>query len=84
MEYILKTNNLTKTFKNTVALNRVNMHLKRGEIYGFVGENGAGKSTLIRVITGINKPTMELLNLMLVVASVVWRQLSKPLHYMVT
>lgn len=57
MEYILKTNNLTKTFKNTVALNRVNMHLKRGEIYGFVGENGAGKSTLIRVITGINKPT---------------------------
>lgn len=57
MEYILKTNNLTKTFKNTVALSRVNMNVKRGEIYGFVGENGAGKSTLIRVITGINQPT---------------------------
>lgn len=57
MDYILETNDLTKTFKHTVALNRVNMKIKRGEIYGFVGENGAGKSTLIRVITGINKAT---------------------------
>lgn len=63
MDYILETNDLTKTFKHTVALNRVNMKIKRGEIYGFVGENGAGKSTLIRVITGINKATDGTFNL---------------------
>ncbi|MGI6735599.1 MAG: ATP-binding cassette domain-containing protein [Bacilli bacterium] len=57
MEILLKTNNLTKRFKKTDALNNVNMTIYRGDIYGFVGENGAGKSTLIRVVTNILRPT---------------------------
>jgi len=50
---ILQTNNLCKDYQETRALIDVNMTIKKGEIYGFVGENGAGKSTLIRVITGL-------------------------------
>ena len=57
MNTLLKTYNLSKRYKNTLALNNVNMTINHGDIYGFVGENGAGKSTLIRVITGINNPT---------------------------
>lgn len=57
MEYILKTNNLTKQYKTTLAVDRVNMTIHRGDIYGFIGENGAGKSTIIRLITGLANPT---------------------------
>ncbi len=57
MEVLLKTHNLSKRYKNTLALNNVNMTIHKGDIYGFVGENGAGKSTLIRVVTGVNIPT---------------------------
>ncbi len=57
MNILLKTHNLSKRYKNTLALNNVNMTIHKGDIYGFVGENGAGKSTLIRVVTGVNFPT---------------------------
>ena len=57
MNTLLKTQNLSKRYKNTLALNNINMHIERGDIYGFVGENGAGKSTLIRIITRVNNPT---------------------------
>lgn len=56
-EYVLKTNYLTKVYKNDHALNRVNMSIKKGSIYGFIGQNGAGKSTLIRIISGLASPT---------------------------
>lgn len=56
-EYVLKTSNLTKQFKNQVALNKVNLSVKKGSIYGFIGQNGAGKSTLIRILTGLANPT---------------------------
>ncbi|MGP4062437.1 ABC transporter ATP-binding protein [Halobacillus sp. H74] len=56
-EYVLQTNQLSKKYKNTMALDKVNMSIKRGEIYGFIGQNGAGKSTLIRLICGLAKPT---------------------------
>ncbi len=60
MDVILKTNKLTKKFKETLALDQVNMTINRGDIYGFVGENGAGKSTLFKVITNIiNKTSGE-------------------------
>ena len=52
-EVILKTYNITKKYGNQVAINNVNMTIKKGEIYGFIGQNGAGKTTLIRLITGL-------------------------------
>lgn len=56
-EYVLKTNQLSKKFKNHRALDKVNMSIRRGSIYGFIGQNGAGKSTLIRLVTGLAFPT---------------------------
>ena len=57
MDYILKTHDLTKRFNTTLAVDRVNMLIERGDIYGCIGENGAGKSTIIRLITGLANPT---------------------------
>jgi len=55
--FILETKDLTKCYKKIVAVNQVNMHIRQGDIYGFVGKNGAGKTTLIRVITGVAEKT---------------------------
>lgn len=57
MEYILRTNGLTKKYKNFQALNDLSMHIPVGAIYGLVGKNGAGKTTLIRLICGLQTPT---------------------------
>ncbi|TFE00688.1 ATP-binding cassette domain-containing protein [Jeotgalibacillus salarius] len=56
-DYILKTNQLSKKYKNKMAVDKVSMSIKSGSIYGFIGQNGAGKSTLIRLITGLAYPT---------------------------
>ncbi|WP_239618359.1 ABC transporter ATP-binding protein [Cohnella mopanensis] len=56
-EYVLKTNQLSKKFKGHRALDKVNLSIRRGSIYGFIGQNGAGKSTLIRLVTGLAFPT---------------------------
>lgn len=55
MEYVLRTHKLTKEFKKFSAVSNVNMNIKQGEIYGFLGENGAGKTTTIRMIMGLMK-----------------------------
>lgn len=55
--YVLETKNLTKRYNLYNAVDHVNMHIEKGDIYGFVGENGAGKTTIIRMITGIANPT---------------------------
>ena len=52
-ELILKTYNLTKKYGNQIVVDNVNMTIKKGDIYGFIGQNGAGKTTLIRLITGL-------------------------------
>lgn len=57
MEPILKTSNLTKMYDNYAAVNRMNMTITKGEIYGFLGQNGAGKTTAIRMMLGLVKPT---------------------------
>src|SRR5690625_7574865 len=48
---------VTKKFGTFTALDRINLDVNKGEIYGFIGPNGAGKSTTIRVILGILKAT---------------------------
>lgn len=53
MEYVLRTSDLTKRYKGQLALDKVNMNIARGDIYGFVGENGSGKTTVIRLVTGL-------------------------------
>ncbi len=57
MEYVLKTNALSKKYKDFKALNGLSMNVPKGAIYGFVGKNGAGKTTLIRLICGLQEPT---------------------------
>ncbi|MGE7184332.1 ABC transporter ATP-binding protein [Peribacillus sp. NPDC006672] len=57
MTYILKTNQLTKLFEGKEVVSGVNMHVKKGEIYGFLGPNGAGKTTIMKMITNLIKPT---------------------------
>jgi ABC-2 type transport system ATP-binding protein len=48
---------LTKSFGQLVAVDHVNLHVERGEIFGFLGPNGAGKTTTIKMLTGLLKPT---------------------------
>ena len=57
MDYLLRTNCLTKQFKKQKAVNNVSMHIKQGEIYGFIGRNGAGKTTFLKMISGMTCPT---------------------------
>lgn len=65
MNYIVTTNNITKQYKDTAALNNVSIHIPKGAIYGLVGNNGAGKTTLMRLLLGLQSPTsgtMEIAN----------------------
>ncbi|MFE4706124.1 ABC transporter ATP-binding protein [Peribacillus simplex] len=57
MEYVVKTNSLTKKIKGKLLVSNVNLHIKKGEIYGFLGQNGAGKTTIMKMLTGIIIPT---------------------------
>ena len=56
-QYVLRTNNLYKKYKEDFVLDDVNIEIKKGEIYGFIGQNGAGKTTLLRIVTGLAFPT---------------------------
>ena len=55
-EYVLVTDGISKFYKSQRVLFNVSMHVKKGDIYGFVGENGAGKTTIIRIICGLTTP----------------------------
>lgn len=55
--YVLQTAKVCKSFGKTEILHDVDLNLKRGEVYGLVGQNGAGKTTLMRLISGLMKPT---------------------------
>lgn len=57
MTYIVKTNQLTKVYEGKEVVSAVNMHVKKGEIYGFLGPNGAGKTTVMKMLTNLTKPT---------------------------
>lgn len=56
-EYMLITKDLTKKYKDTVAVNGINLHIRKGSIYGLIGKNGAGKTTIMKMISGMALPT---------------------------
>src|SRR3989344_2466688 len=56
-DVVLKVKNLTKSFGDFTAVDRVSFELKKGEILGLLGPNGAGKTTTIRMLLGTLKPT---------------------------
>ncbi len=58
MSYILQTSRLTKTIGGKELVRDVDIHVKKGEIYGFLGPNGAGKTTVMKMIMNLWKPTM--------------------------
>src|SRR5690348_297938 len=51
---ILRMRHITKTFPGVIALEEVNLEVRRGEIHAICGENGAGKSTLMKVLSGVH------------------------------
>ncbi|WP_437132108.1 ABC transporter ATP-binding protein [Bacillus atrophaeus] len=57
MTYTVNINGLTKTFQGKEVVSNVNMHIRKGEIYGFLGPNGAGKTTVMKMLTSLVKPT---------------------------
>jgi len=54
---IIKTKNLTKKFKDLLAVDDVNLEVEEGECFGLLGPNGAGKTSLIRMITAVSPPS---------------------------
>jgi ABC-2 type transport system ATP-binding protein len=54
---IIEVKNLTKMFKNFVAVDDVSFNVKKGEIFGLLGPNGAGKSTILRMLSTLSRPT---------------------------
>ena len=56
-QIVLQTYELTKQYGEFLALDRVSLTLKQGDIYGLVGRNGAGKTTFFKCVMGLAKPT---------------------------
>ncbi|HEX3270491.1 MAG TPA: ABC transporter ATP-binding protein [Ktedonobacterales bacterium] len=56
-EVVLRTQNLSKSYGSRLAVDNLNLDVRRGEIFGFLGPNGAGKTTTIRMALGLIAPT---------------------------
>lgn len=57
MENVLQTKEVSKDFSGKLAVDHVSIQVRRGDIYGFIGENGAGKTTLMRMVCGLAEPS---------------------------
>lgn len=57
MDYVLKTSKLTKAFPGKLAVDQVSLGVRKGDIYGLIGQNGAGKTTVLRMVSGLAAPT---------------------------
>ncbi len=55
--YSIETKNLTKKFKDKIAVNGINLQIKQGELFALLGTNGAGKTTTIKMLSGLILPT---------------------------
>lgn len=56
-EVVLRINNLSKQYKQRMAVNNLSLEIHKGDIFGFLGPNGAGKTTTIRMVLGLITPT---------------------------
>ena len=56
-EYVIETQNLSKSYGNFQAVQNVNMNVEKGRIYGLLGRNGAGKTTTMCMLLGLTEPT---------------------------
>jgi len=56
-DYVIETDQLCRSFKETMAIKNLNLRVPRGSIYGFLGRNGSGKTTAIKILAGLIKPT---------------------------
>ena len=54
---MIETHDLTKMYGDLYALNRLNLTLQQGDVYGFIGPNGAGKTTTMRILATLLNPT---------------------------
>lgn len=57
MHDVIRTKGLTKKANGREFVSNINLHIKKGEIYGFLGQNGAGKTTIMKMLTGLMIPT---------------------------
>ena len=56
-DMVIQTSQLTKKYGDQTTVNQVNLHVKRGRIYGLLGRNGAGKTTIMKMILGLTSAT---------------------------
>ena len=56
-QYLIETSGLTKRYGQHLAVDDINLRVRRGEVYGFLGPNGAGKTTTMRMLLGLVRPT---------------------------
>ena len=56
-DYIIETHDLTKKYGSQTSVSHLNIHVKKGRIYGLLGRNGAGKTTTMRMLLGLTAPT---------------------------
>ncbi len=60
----IETHDLTKTFDRRTAVDRLDLQVEKGDIFGFLGQNGAGKSTTIRMLLGLVRPSLGHISLL--------------------
>jgi len=62
MSAVVETKNLTKRYREKLAVNSLNLTVEEGEVFGFLGPNGAGKTTTILMLLGLTEPTSGLVS----------------------
>ncbi len=79
MSYVIQTKGLGKLFKKSAAVDRVDLNVEKGDIYGFIGQNGAGKTTTIRMLLNLTRPSCGIVELFgeKVTDSSIYRHLKK-------
>jgi ABC-2 type transport system ATP-binding protein len=59
-QFVVETTDLTKAYNGTTVVDKLNLHIEEGDIFGFLGPNGAGKTTTILMLLGLTEPTSGL------------------------